>query len=605
MINLTRERGGILDRVWDKVGEVLGGVCEEAWLALDEQGWNRSGGTLTLRGGRIWTGDPARPWAKSVVIRNGFIAGLDGTTTEGRVIDLEGRLVVPGFQDNHCHPQTPFVLFSPQAPMLFACTTLDEVLEEVRRYVAATGADRYPRFFGWMSPIFPPGVRPTRQMLDAVVADRPCYLVHHSGHEFWANTKALELADVLHRDPPGLPRSCVIHRDPATGLATGYTEESEFANTDGVLLRSVRKDPPLTLPMQALALRYVLEEFSRQGVTAIWTKDGDFSVIDVYEKLLRHDSLPVRTILDVCHTPFGALNDIDRQVDRAARLRMAGLPPGFLRADGAKLLIDMPTDTHQAWLFEPYADGIGGCGFPVFDADVRWEQARRADLLGLTLNFLAIGDRAVDEALGLLERVARENPPRRRRHCVEHAEFVRDVDVPRFRQIDAVPIFNWIGAYPNQAYQEKFAKIMGEERISALYQRWRDLIAAGSPAANGSDFPLAPPDPLAGMHVMVTGKNLEGEPSGGLWPHKHLSIEQALRTYTTHGAYARGEELHSGRVRLGYDADLTVLAEDILADGFDANRLGHVKVSATIVNGHVVYEDFSSKPKTFPPHPRG
>lgn len=364
-----------------------------------------------------------------------------------------------------------------------------------------------------------------------------------------------------------------------------------------MLLRAVRKGEPLPPPAQALVLRYILEDFAKYGVTAIWSKDGDLGISRIYEELLRYDSLPVRAILDFCHTPFHGHADLARYAERNAEIRAAGLPEGFLRADGVKLLIDMPTDTHQAWLFEPYADGKGDSGFPVFGADERWWQTREADALGLTLNYLAIGDRAVHEALDLVERLRREGPPRFRRPSVEHAEFVRDDDIPRFKALDVVPIFNWIGAYADPPYQVKFEALMGRERIARRYQRWKDLMAAGATVANGSDFPLGPADPLCGMHVMVNGTDLKGEPKGGLWPHKQIGIEQALRTYTVNGAYARGEELKSGMLRPGYDADFVILAENILAPGFDCHGLPWVKVNATVMNGHVVHEDFSAKDK--------
>lgn len=214
----TMAERSTLDWVLGQVSALMGGWAEAAVLAMSQRGYNSAGGNLRVKNARVWTGDPLRPWASAIVVHNGRIAGFDAAEGAGRTIDAAGRLVVPGFQENHLHPQTPFVLFSPSAPMLFRCTSVDEVLAKVRKYVADYDEDAFPRLFGWMSAIFKNGEKPTRARLDAATAGRPCYLVHHSGHEFWANTKALELAGALEADPPGLPKNCVIERDPATGL---------------------------------------------------------------------------------------------------------------------------------------------------------------------------------------------------------------------------------------------------------------------------------------------------------------------------------------------------------------------------------------------------
>lgn len=589
-------RRPITDHIFAYLSSLLGGLAESVILAVGSRGINSHGGTLTVDNARIWTGDASRPWARRCVIEDGRISELDGQTQAGRVLDVGGRLVVPGFFDSHCHPQVPFTLTSPEAPMLFWERSVDDVLGTLKRYAEDYSEDRYPRLFGWMTAIFPPGQKPTRQMLDAVVSDRPAYLVHHSGHEFWANTKALQMAGVLERDLPNMPSTAVIHRD-ADGLATGYLEETEYAGTDGILLRSVREVQPLSESLQVLVLRYILEEFSKVGVTSIWTKDGNLPTTQLYEHLLRYDSLPVRAFLDHLYTPFSRPDDLKRFADKAANVAASGLPSGFLRCDGAKLMLDLPADTHQAWMYEPYADGIDGAGRPVFELDEFREQVRGADALGLVLNLLGIGDRAVHEGLNAVEWVASLHTQRRRRATVEHAEFVQDADLGRFPALDVVPIMNPIGAYPDMEYQEKAAGVLGAQRLFDIYQPWRRLLDSGARVAMGSDFPLAPMDPLVGMHILVTGTDLEGRPEGGWWPHKHLTIEEALRTYTVYGAYAAGVEHRRGQLKEGYDADLVVLSEDILADGYEPKELAYVKAQVTVMNGHALHEDWSEERK--------
>ncbi len=189
---------------------------------------------------------------------------------------------MPGLWDGHAHPQDPYVLTSPEAPTLFGAKTVEEVLNRLRDYAEEHPEDKFPRLFGWMDSIFKEGEHPTRQMLDAVVSDRPMYLVHHGGHAHWVNTKALEIAGALENNPPDLRGNGKIKRDPKTGLATGYLEETEYAATHGLMLNAVKKVKPYTLDEQEIIQRIILDEYSKVGVTSIWTKDGDPDITRVY-----------------------------------------------------------------------------------------------------------------------------------------------------------------------------------------------------------------------------------------------------------------------------------------------------------------------------------
>ncbi len=567
-----------------------------AYSRVSSPSINRRGGDITIRNARIWTGDPADPWKDAMTIRGGVIVAMDAKKPAGNVVDAQGRLILPGFWESHCHPQVPYTLVSPEAPMLMKSKTVDEVLEKLRAYVKAHPGDSYPRLFGWMSSILPEGEFPTREMIDAVVSDRPVFLVHNTGHMFWANTKALEAAGALEADPPEMPPSAIIHRDPETGLATGYLEESEYAATDGILLRSVKKVHPLTFAEQVLIQRIILDMYSAVGVTAIWQKDGDLDVTRVYEQILRDDALPVRAVLDALYTGYNKLDYFQAVRDRADEIANSDLPKGFLRSNAVKLLLDMVADSHQAWMFDPYVDGRNDHNKPVFDLDYFRQQMWEADRLGLQINALALGDRAVHEFLNLVEQLQAERP-RDRRPIAEHAEFIQDADLPRFKQTGTIVCFNTTDARLDRGYRDGLASKVGEDRLRDLYQRWRDALAAGAVVVNGSDFPLGPMDPMVNLHVMVNGTDAEGHPPGGLWPHKQITIEEAVRIHTVHGAYAAFEEERLGRLKSGYLADFVMLSDDILASSFDSKELLRTKVVMTVFNGHRIYQDFSRTPK--------
>ncbi|MEW6357162.1 MAG: amidohydrolase [Planctomycetota bacterium] len=557
---------------------------------------NAKGADITIKNTRIWTGDPQNPWAAAMTVRGGKVAAMNADQPAGEVMDLGGRLVVPGMWDCHTHPQAPYVLFSPEAPTLFGAKTSGEVLDRLRKYVKDHPEDKFPRLFGWMGDIFPKDAKPTRQMIDAVVSDRPVYLVHHGGHAHWVNTTALEMANALEKDPPDMRGDGHIERDPKTSLATGHMQETEYAATHGVMLNTVKRVKPYTFEEQVLLQRAILEEYPKVGVTSIWTKDGDIDITRVYERILRKDALPVRVVLDNMYTPYSNLDDIRKFAERGKELAQSDLPKGFLRADVAKLFIDLPIKGWK-WMFEPYADGSGGAGRPAFPIEDFRAQMREADRLGLQINISVYGDRALHECLNILEETARANPPRERRHMIEHAEFIKDADLPRFRQLGVIPSMNPNGVYPDEGFQTMLRQAMGEKRLAEEYQRYSDLLKAGALMVNGSDFPLFPMDPLIGINLLVNGTGIDGKPKGGLWPQKQITIEEALRTYTVNPAYANFAEKRLGMLRAGYDADFVVLSEDILAPDFDKTRLMWVKAAMTVLNGHIMHKDFSENRK--------
>ncbi len=574
------------------VAVVLSGTVLLACCHPTPRHVNSQGGDVTIVNARIWTGDPSDPWKSAMTVRNGKIVAMDADDPAGKIIDANKRLVVPGFWDSHCHPHTLYVLTSPEAPLLTHEETVKDVLDRLREYAEEHPEDKYPRMFGWRRTLFKAPELPTRQMLDDVVSDRPVFLVDYWGHAHWANTAALKLAEVFEKDPEILTGH--IERD-ANGLATGFLEETELASTHGPLLASVKKIKPLSFAEQVAAQRWFLEQYPKVGVTSIWTKDGDVEITRIYEQILRQDRLPVRAVLDNLYTPHSKQGDLDRFAERAKKLAESNLPRGFLRADGVKLLVDLP---YIAWMFEPYANEPGNQGKTVYPREEIKRQILKADGLGLHVNLLIAGDQSAHLALQILEEVARENPPRERRHSLEHADFLVDEDLQRFHELGVIAVMNPIAVYPEEEYLKSLEVRYGEKRLAARYSRWKDLGEAGAVVAQGSDFPAAPIDPFVGMHLLVNGSKPDDPSAGGPWPHKTISIEEALRSYTTAGAYAAFDEDRLGMLKEGYDADFVMLSENILDPDFKAATLSQVKVTLTVFNGHVLHKDFSGKEKT-------
>jgi predicted amidohydrolase YtcJ len=558
-------------------------------------GLNQRGGDLTLANARVWTGERSDPWRSGITVRGGVITALDAKDPAGTVIDAGGRLVVPGMWDGHTHPHTPYILLSLGAPSLLQAGSVQEVLDILGAYARSHPEDKYPRLMGWRSSLFAPGKKPTRQMLDAVVPDRPVYLVHYSGNIHWANTKALEIAGILEKPDQDLTGPGHIARDPATGLATGYLEETELASTLGYMLDTVKKVQPLTFEEQVEAQRAIFERYNRVGITSIWTKDGTIDITRIYERMLREDRMPVRATLNCLFTPFHELAYLQTIRDRALELEASDLPRGFLRSNSVKLLMDLVPEAHQAWLLEPYSDGHADEVKPVSPLEVMREVIGMADRIGLQINMVTIGDRAVREGLNLYEAAAKANPARPRRHTLEHTELIADEDIPRFAALGVTADFNPMVSYPEEGHLEQLERLFGKERLDTRYHRWKDLMEAGAVVAAGSDYPLVPMDPFLQINLMVNGTDAFGNPPGGLWPRQRLTVEQALRVYTTNPAFATFQEESLGLLREGYAADFVVLSQDILDPAFPTEALIQTKPNLTVMNGHVVHEDFTAE----------
>ena len=553
---------------------------------------NSKGGDISITNAKIWTGDPQDPYKTSMTVMDGIIVAMDAENPTGRVIDAGGRLIVPGFWDGHAHPQTPYILTSPGAPNLFQAKNIQQVQDILREYIEAHPEDTYPRLFGWMDGVFEGDDLPTRDLLDEIVSDKPCYLVHSSGHKHWTNTKALEVAGILESDPPDLAAGIIVRDE--QGLATGYLIETELASTHGILLRSVKKHQPLTFEYQVQLQQKILEEYAQWGVTGVWTKDGDLDITQIYQQILLEDNLPVRVILDHLYTPYSKDDDIVMFAQRANEIAGNQVYDGFLRADGIKIILDLP---YHLWMHEVYDNnGVPDTGHPLEKMSEVRRQIFEADINGLTVNILTMGDRAVTEALNVLEEVAALNPSRTRRHTVEHAEWIKESDLSRFSELGVLVVMNYMGSYPSD-FIPFLEKVFGKERLNNRFQRLKDIVDAGAIVVQGSDFPLAHRDPMLGLHVMVNGTDLEGNPEGGLWPHKNISIEEALKTFSLNVAYAANESERFGQLKEGYAADFVILSQDILDSSFDPLQLIKVKVNLTVFNGHIVYEDFSDTEK--------
>jgi predicted amidohydrolase YtcJ len=550
------------------------------------------GADLVLLHGKIWTGEPAgkagsqegfRPLVEAVAIVNGrFLAA--GSTAEMRayvgpttqIIDLGGRLAVPGFIDSHVH----FINGGFQLLQLDLKNAMDEA--EFTRRIAEKAktlpAGRWILGGNWDEQAWPSAKLPTRWLIDAVTPDHPVFISRYDGHAALANSLALKLAGVTRetREPVG----GVIVRDPARqGEPTGVLKDAAEELVARVIPR------PSDAEMEE-ALKAALAEARRVGVTSIHnittdtdSPSGSFtSEIQLLRRAEQEGWLTVRlyNIIPLAHWKRLADAGISR-----------GMGSDFLKLGAVKGFADGSLGSRTAWMFEPFDDDPANCGLPMelMSPPVKMEAlVRGAGEARIQSCIHAIGDRAVAEMLDLYARVGGDEVAAQR-FRIEHAQHVRPQDFARFAKLGVIASMQPYHAIDDGRWAEKR---LGLARSRTSYA-WRSMLRAGAPLAFGSDWPVAPLDPLLGIYAAVTRATLDGKHPEGWFPEEKLTVEEALRAYTAGSAFAAFEEKEKGTISPGKLADLAVLSDDVFS--IQPERIKDVRVVLTVAGGKVVLQE--------------
>ncbi|MEV6112672.1 amidohydrolase [Streptomyces sp. NPDC052109] len=519
--------------------------------------------------------------ATAVAVTAGRITAVGGDELDDlagpgtQVVDLAGRLLLPGFQDAHVHP-VPAGLELAQCD-LSGLTTAEETVATVRAYADAHPEREWILGGGWSMEAFAGGT-PTKELLDAVVPDRPVYLPNRDHHGAWVNSRALELAGIG-RDTPD-PADGRIERD-ASGEPSGTLQE-------GAMQLVGRFTPPATPADRLAALLHAQRHLHALGITA-WQDAlvGDFLGMDdpaeAYLTAARDGSLTARV--------RGALWwDRERGSEQIPELveKRAALSHGRFRAGSVKLMLDGVAENHTAALLDPYLDRCGcvtaNRGKSFIDATRLPKYVVELDALGFQCHFHALGDRAVRDALDAVEAARAANGPSDTRPHLAHLQVVHPDDVPRFARLGATANIQPLWAAHEPQMDELTIPFLGPARAGRQYP-FGALLRSGARLAAGSDWPVSSPDPLQGIHVAVN--RVEPGGSGPVFlPEERLGLADALRAYTAGSAYVNHLD-HTGRVTAGALADLVVLDRDPFAG--PPEELAETAVALTYVGGERVY----------------
>jgi predicted amidohydrolase YtcJ len=532
---------------------------------------------LVFTGGPVHTVDAARSRATAVAVRGERIVAvghdevrdLIGPGTE--VVDLAGRLLVPGFQDAHAHPVGGGLELG-QCD-LSGAVTLEEYRRRIRAYADANASLPWITGGGWSMETFPGGT-PTREQLDAVVPDRPAYLVNRDHHGAWVNTRALELAGVSAGTAD--PADGRIERD-SRGRPTGMLQEGAMRLVGALVPRPTADD----LLAALLRAQHLLHSY---GITA-WQDAivGENPVTTdpaaAYARAVRERRLTARVVAALWWDRTRGAEQIPELVER--RHALTG---GRLRATSVKIMQDGIAENHTAAMLGPYLVPGGEAGISFVDPEALRTYVTELDAGGFQVHFHALGDRAVREALDAVEAARHANGWTGTRPHLAHLQVVHPDDVPRFRTLGATANLQPLWAVHEPQMDELTIPFLSAERASWQYP-FGDLLRAGATLAAGSDWPVSSADPIQGMHVAVN-RRLPDADAPAFLPDQRLDLGAALAAYTAGSAYVNHLD-DTGTIAPGRLADLAVLDRDPFAG--PAEEIGATRVLQTFVGGDRVY----------------
>jgi predicted amidohydrolase YtcJ len=516
---------------------------------------------------KIWTGDSANKWTEAIAIKGNEIlyVGKDYQSFKGantEMVDLGGKLMTPGFIDNHTHFLSGGYNLS--AVDLRKAKTPQEFISILKEFCQNQNDDRWILGGDWDHEAWG-GELPSRSWIDSVTGNHPLFVNRYDGHMALANSKALELAGIDKNTK--VPAGGEMKKD-AKGEYTGVLKDEAMG-----LLYKVIPDPSEKELDEYLhaAMQHAFEN----GVTQVHdvASYGGWIDLETYRRNYANKKLDLRIYSFV---PISTWKKLD------SFCRKEGKGDDMLRWGALKGFMDGSLGSTTAWFYQPYLDDPKTSGLNVTDTiDIRnWVLA--ADSAGLHIAVHAIGDRANDFILNVFEE-AEKKTSADHRFRIEHAQHLSQKAIPRFAQLKVIPSMQPYHAIDDGRWAYKR---LDDARLKRTYA-FKSLLDAGATLTFGSDWTVAPLKPIQGIYAAVTRRTLDDKNPNGWYPEQKISVEQALKCYTANNAYAGFQENKLGMIKKGMLADLVVLDENIFE--IASEKLKDVKVLRTIVNGKQVY----------------
>src|SRR5689334_1348530 len=530
--------------------------------------------TVFYTHGRIYTNDPAEPWAEAMAVADGKIVCIGkmahvlldcgGSQQGAETVHLDEHFVMPGFNDAHVHLGSAGA--DALAVELRGVKSPEEMQKRVADAVAHHKEGEWITGSGWDHTLWPDKRFPNRQHLDAVAPKNPVILTHISGHVAVANSLALKKAEI-DKSTPNPPGGEIEHD--GLGEPTGMLKEAAAM----ALVRVRIPDP--SMEERRRGIEIVLANVARNGVTSLQDNSA-WEDFQVYQQLKEDGKLTARVTEWL---PFNAsLNELQ---DRRAQ---GGTTDPWLKTGALKAVTDGALGSRTAAMLEPYSDDASTTGIFTYDPEKLRAMAIERDKAGFQLNFHAIGDRANRICLDVFEAVVKANGRRDRRDRIEHAQVVAPMDFQRFAELKVIASMQPSHQTTDMRWAEDR---VGPERIKGAYA-WNTMMKNGVRLAFGTDYPVEVISPLRGLYACVTRERPEGGPRNGWEPQEKISLADCIRAYTSGSAYAQFEEGKKGELKLGEYADFIVLSDDLTK--IQPSQYTKVRVLRTVVGGKTVYQ---------------
>ncbi|MEJ8819982.1 amidohydrolase [Lacibacter sp. H407] len=535
---------------------------------------------LVVLNGRIFTGNEQQPFAEAMAVRKNRIVAI-GTTVDIKAMigsstkqyQLNGKLVIPGFNDAHIHFLSGSLGLS--TVDLNQSKTPEEAVAEVVKYAKKNPSAKWITGLGWQYTIFPGGM-PTKEMLDAVISDRPVYIRAYDGHSAWVNSKALQLAGIT-KETSYTGFGSIV-KD-AKGEPTG-------ALSEGAMQLVAKFIPPITREEKLAAIKKGLQYAASLGITSVQNASGSIDEFELYNELYTKGELTLR------YAAAFSANKNTKPEDIAQYVQLKNKFKGnrMLTADAIKFMLDGVIESHTAVMMDDYSDagedGKTKNGTFALPLETYRLLVSAFDKAGFRIYTHAIGDRSVHEALNAYEAAQKQNNSTGTRHRVEHIEQCKPEDVQRFLQLNVLPSMQPIHADP--ATIAVWAKAVGEQRLPFSFA-WQSMLQSKATLVFGSDWPACIDlNPIHGLHVAANRQTTDGLPTGGWIPQQRIGMKEALLAYTNAGAYSSFEETDKGKLLPGYLADFVVLSQDLFS--IPTAAIHQTNVLLTVVDGREVFK---------------
>jgi len=543
-----------------------------------------SGADTVFRNGSIYTVDGNKPWVEAVAITAGRITfvgsndDVDGyVSSDTTVVDLQGRLMLPAFQDSHIHPI--YAGIEAAACDLNGLNDLQAYRSTIGAYAAANPEEAWILGGGWSMSVFGPGGTPSRSIIDELVSDRPVFLSSQDGHTGWANSLALEIAGIDRNTPD--PVDGRIDRDPETGAAIGSLQEGAMK------LVSVHI-PPTTLDDRVRGLEYSIRMLNGYGITSIQDAIVNREELETYAAMERTGDLNLRVVASLW---WDRERDED-QIPELIALREQYDAGGLVRPTTVKIMQDGVMENYTAAMLEPYLVPDGTRGIPMVEPETLKSVVSLLDAEGFQVHFHSIGDAAVRQALDAVEQAISDNGRSGNRHHISHLQMIDPADIPRFKELDVVANFQPLWAYADDYVTELTIPFIGEERARWMYPI-KSVQDAGGMIAFGSDWSVSTANPFPQIETAVTRKSADDEAIPVFIPEERIDLQTAIAAFTINAAFVNKHEQDTGSIEVGKFADLVVVDQNVFE--IKPSEISETKALLTLMGGEAVHgslEDF-------------